>query len=485
MAEINITENYHRMMHLHGRKMITTSEVKITQANVVDVLKKTLYTHNANRAEIDYLYKYYKGDQPILYRTKEVRPEICNTVVENRANEIVSFKVGYLCGEPIQYVSRGGEDSITEAINRLNEYMFAEDKSSQDQELIEWQMICGTAYRMVLPDSEFTDEEPDESPFELFTLDPRNTYIVYSADVRHKPMMAVNYYKDDDGVIHYSVFTDTYFFGIDNTMVNIQKSRPHAYGAIPIIEYPANNARLGSFEIAIPLLDTINLIDSNSMDGIEQIIQSFIKFINCDISMQEYEDFLAMGAIKVNSQDGKNADVDIVTTELNQTQTHTFKDDIYKSVLTICGMPNRNGGSSTSDTGTAVWLRDGFSEAEQRAKDSENVFKKAEKKVLKLILRYCRDLTDLDLKLSDIDIRFTRRNYDNIQSKSQVLISLLNCEKVHPQLAYQMCGAFPDSESAYTMSMKYYEEQMAKWNPVEIDEGEEDAEEARGTVQTD
>ena len=49
-----------------------------------------------------------------------------------------------------------------------------------------------------------------------------------------------------------------------------------------------------------------------------------------------------------------------------------------------------------------------------------------------------------------------------IQSKSQVLISMLQEPKIHPQLAFQHSGMFSDSESAYTMSMKYYEEQQAK-----------------------
>ena len=40
---------------------------------------------------------------------------------------------------------------------------------------------------------------------------------------------------------------------------------------IPIFEYPANNARLGSFEIVLPLLDAINNIASNRMDGLEPV----------------------------------------------------------------------------------------------------------------------------------------------------------------------------------------------------------------------
>lgn len=442
---------------MNGRRVIKMSVKEITKDNLQEVLRKSLDIHNLNSGDIDYLYKYYKGDQPIRYRVKEVRPEICNRIVENRANEIVSFKVGYLCGEPIQYVSRSGDENIVKQVNLLNEYMFAEDKASQDQEIVEWQMICGTAFRMVLPDS---SDDLDEAPFEIYTLDPRNTFVVYSSEIGNEPLMGVKYYVDDDNVKHYSVYTKDNYFTIDGDLLT--STRPHALGCIPIIEYPANNARLGSFEIVLPLLDAMNNVASNRMDGVEQLVQAFIKFINCDISKEEYQEFLELGAIKVKSVDGQAADVGVVTTELNQTQSQTLKDDYYNAMLTICGMPNRNGSKSTSDTGAAVVLRDGWSDAEARAKDSENVFKRAEKKMLKLVLRICEDLRDSTLHLRDIDMKFTRRNYEAIQSKSQVLISMLQEPKIHPQLAFQHSGMFSDAESAYSMSMKYYEEQMIK-----------------------
>ena len=442
---------------MNGRRVIKMSVKEINKDNLQEVLRKSLNIHNLNSDDIDYLYKYYKGDQPIRYRTKEVRPEICNRIVENRANEIVSFKVGYLCGEPIQYVSRSGDDNIVKQVNLLNEYMFAEDKASQDQEIVEWQMICGTAFRMVLPDG---SDDLDEAPFEIYTLDPRNTFVVYSSEIGNTPLMGVKYYVDDDNVMHYSVYTKDNYFTIDGDLLT--SVQPHALGDIPIIEYPANNARLGSFEIVLPLLDAMNNVASNRMDGVEQLVQAFIKFINCDISKEEYQEFLELGAIKVKSVDGQAADVGVVTTELNQTQSQTLKDDYYNAMLTICGMPNRNGSKSTSDTGAAVVLRDGWSDAEARAKDSENVFKRAEKKMLKLILRICEDLRDSTLHLRDIDMKFTRRNYEAIQSKSQVLISMLQEPKIHPQLAFQHSGMFSDAESAYSMSMKYYEEQMIK-----------------------
>lgn len=455
---VDTSKGLSQTRQMNGRRVIKTSVREITKDNVVDVLQKALGTHELNRSEIDYLWNYYRGKQPILHRTKEVRPEICNKIVENRANEIVSFKVGYLCGEPIQYVGRNGEEATAKAITALNELMFAEDKATKDQEIVEWQMICGTAYRLVLPDEK---NEEDEAPFELHTLDPRDTFVVYSSEIGNKPLMGVKYYKDDEEVLRFSVYTENRYYLIEGDILKEEKA--HALDMIPIFEYPANNARLGSFEIVLPLLDAINGVESNRMDGVEQFIQAFWKFIGCNIDKDKYKEFLEEGAILVPPNDnGGNIDVDLVVKELNQGQTQTLKDDLYNAILTICGIPNRNGGSSTSDTGAAVLLRDGWSLAEARAKDSEHMFKKSEKKMLKLVLRICRDLGDINLRLKDIDMKFTRRNYEAIQSKSQVLVSMLQQPKIHPMLAFSHCGMFTDPENAYATSMKHYEEEQEK-----------------------
>ena len=449
-------------MEMYGRRVITTDATEITNENIVCELNKAFDTHNLNRLEIEYLWNYYRGKQPILGRKKTVRPEICNKIVENRANEIVSFKVGYLCGEPIQYVGRNGDEKVSKAITELNEMMFSENKATQDKELVEWQMICGTAYRLVLPDD---DGEEDDAPFEMFTLDPRDTFVVKSSEVGNKPMFAVKYRVDSELNRICSVYSDNWYWKIVGD--KIVESEPHALNMIPIFEYPANNALLGAFEIVLPMLDAINTVASNRMDGIEQFIQSFIKFVNCDIDEEGFNALKELGAIRVKSTDGNAADVSIVTQELNQMQTQTLVDYLYQTVLTICGMPNRNGGSSTSDTGAAVIMRDGWSLAESRAKDSELMFKKSEHEVLKLILRIIRDTEGLsddiyDLRLKNISLQFTRRNYENVQSKAQVLVSMLQQNKIHPRLAFQHSGLFTDPESAYQLSKEYSEEQTEK-----------------------
>ena len=83
-----------------------------------------------------------RGNQDILNRIKEIRPEINNKVVENHASEVTAFKVGYVFGSPITYVQRankdiaGNDSDIDDArISLLNEMLFEESKASKDQQL--------------------------------------------------------------------------------------------------------------------------------------------------------------------------------------------------------------------------------------------------------------------------------------------------------------------------------------------------------------
>lgn len=458
---VDITET------LYGRRVIYTDCSEITEKNLLSVLEKALSTHGKNRGEIQYLYDYYKGKQPIRNRTKEIRPEINNKIVVNRANEIVSFKVSYLMGEPVQYVSRS-KDDISENLNRLNEYVFAEDKAAKDTELAKWFTICGTAYRMVLPDKL---KEEDESPFEIFTLDPRYSFVVYHSGLGDKPMMGVKTVLLEDNTELHSIYTKNMYFEVKDGVIT--KKKKHSLGTIPIIEYPANPERLGAFEIVIGLLDAINETASNRLDGVEQFIQALLILKGVDIDSDEFKTLKENGGLKVPLE----GDAYYLIQELNQTQTQTLVDDMYDTVLTICGMPNRNGGSSTSDTGSAVIMRDGWTNAESRAKDTETMFKMSEKQFLRIAIQFANTLRNMDLKLSAIDIRFTRRNYENIQVKSQVLTTMLNNDKIHPRLAFAHSGLFVDPELAYTQSVEYAKEkkkeaekELAKFSKTQVDD---------------
>lgn len=460
-------------MQLFGRKQIFSDADEVTAGNILRVLGNAYAQHLVNRGQIRYLFGYYRGKQPILDRVKTVRPEICNRVVVNLANEIVAFKAGYLCGEPIQYVGLDGKEATTEAVKKLNRMMTFEGKSAQDLRLITDMMVCGTAYRMVLP-----DQVSDGVPFELFTLEPENTFVVYHSGVGHRPLLGVYYTFDENGTETFTAYTATQVFTVRNgKLLGVEG---HILGAIPIIEYPAAD-RLGAFETVLPLLDAINTAESNRLDGVEQFVQSLMKFKNCDIDDKDIGKIAQLGAVKIKSNGTMDADVELMTQELNQDQTQTLMGDLYQLVLNICGMPNRNGGSSTSDTGQAVVYRDGWSDAEVRAKITEGCYKESDPAFVQIVLRICRMKGHFSLDPWDIEPHFTRRNYENIQSKSQVLLTMLSSDKIHPLDAYKGCGMFCDPEQAYQNGMEWYAEQQeqaaqAALNTVREDDKTQNAE---------
>lgn len=442
---------------LHGRHVAYTNRKTITPENVADVVGKAMVIHMRNAAETEYLYGYYRGRQDIRLKEKVVRPEINNKVMVNRANEIVTFKTAYLLGEPLQYVSNGGDDTVSAKVNRLNEFMRSESKDTKDKEIADWMHVCGVGVRMVLPDEE---GEEDGSPVCIYTLDPRDAFVIYYSGVGHKPLAGVLRQWDEEGKPYQCVYTREWYFEIAGGEIKKQEARTIPY--IPIIEYPNNDARMGAFEVVLPLLNAINTVESNRVDSIQDFVNAFDVFQNCEIDKNAYKSLSSGGmAVEIKGQPGMEAKVYRIASELNQTNTQTLVDDLYDTALTICGMPNRNGGSSTSDTGTAVIYRDGFAEAESRAKDTEKTFIRSEREFLRIVLYICRNTADLDLQLSDIKPEFTRKNLSNIQSKAQVLAEMLNNSKIHPKLAFEYSGMFTDSEQAYRMSMSWYEEQQA------------------------
>ncbi len=455
-----------------GRQKILTDETEITNSNVVEVLRNAYIEHSRNSTQIDYLYNYYKGNQPILRREKDIRPEICNKIVENRAYEIVSFKTGYLCGEPLQCVSRGADEKA-EDISALNEMFLLCGKAARDKEVAEWMYIAGQGYRMVIPNGKYikskiipaflnkkTEFSEDEAPFNIYTLDPRFTFCVYTSALGEECLMGVKYIIRNDNRRIFSVYTNNRYYEIENDV--IIKNEPSALGNIPIVEYPLNNARIGSFEIVLEMLDAINDVQSNRLDGIEQFIQSLWVLYNAEIDEEDALKLRQAGLISLKSFGENNADIKVIAEQLNQTQTQTLIDYMYQTVLNIVGKPNRNGGTSTSDTGSAVIMRDGWESAEARAKSDEMMFKEAERKFLKVVLRIMRDTVGTSLKLSDIEVRFTRRNYENIVSKANVLVQMLSNDKIEPTLAFEHCGLFIDPNNAAEQSKRYYESVKAE-----------------------
>ena len=448
--------------NLYGREIILSdyTEDELNEETIAKILTDKFYIHEKNVSDINYLYDYYKGKQTILNKEKVVRENINHKVLENNAYFIVEFKKGYVFGEPIQYVQRG--DRANDEVLVLNSYMLAEDKQVKDSDLAEWLYIGGVAPRMIIP-----EKENEESPFSIYNLDPRNGFVVYNNGLGNKALFGVTYFTKENGTKVGTIYTKdkVYSFNGDNAKFDVKFVKKHLLGRIPIFEYQLNKSRLGIIEIVKALLDTLNNIDSNDMDAIDQFVQSLVVFVNNDVDADTFKELMDLGAVKVKTENPQTpADVKLLINDMSHADTKVYYDRIYNQMLTIVGIPSKNDKASGGDTGQARLLGEGWTMADERAKQDENAFKKTAREELKLILDICKKsiasgISKLTLK--DVDIKFTRNKSDNLLVKAQSLLNLKQAQ-IAPDIAMTVSGLFSDPNETYYKSKEYFGDNLWK-----------------------
>lgn len=424
-----------------GRRVITTNVNSIGMNNVLEELGKALPIHNQNATEITYLDRYYRGDAPIYYRQKKVRPEINNKVHVNLALLLVEMKTSDMVSEPIQYVLREADEEKAKQVIQLNTILENEDKQEVDIEIARWRSICGTAYRYIGNDN--ARGLYDNVRFYLNAPDPTETFVVYYSTTK-KPAFSCQMARDAKNNLEYWIYTQTEWFCVKGNQ--IVSHGLNGRGDIPVVEYPNNSRRLSDIEITIAINDTIDLLASDRENGVEQFVASWVKFVNCEIDEALFQKMRNEGALVVKSNNGSEnkADVDILTQELNQTEAQSVMDDLFEKFLIIQGLANRQGNTG-GDTMGAVELRNGYWDAQKRAELSEPIFKKAERKFLGLLLRRLRIDGLVNLEPQDIDIKITRNKNDNMLTKAQTLTMLLQAG-IHYPTAIKTVEMFSDPE---------------------------------------
>lgn len=444
----------------YGRKIAYTDVEIITQDNIVKVIGQCVGVFYFNKMAIEYLWNYYKGDQPIRYRVKISNEDIINKICENHSYEWVQFKVAQTYGEPVQYISRKDDDETNNAVDELNDYLVDANKQEKDIEAGEWQSATGTSFKAV----QFAN---GDIPFRIVAPSPMNTFIIYNRSTR-EPILAVQELKDIEGNWYKQCYTDSYECKIVNS--NVHDWKVHAFGSIPIVEYPNNPSRLSDIELVIDIMDAVNNMQSNRMDGIEQFVQAWIKFVNCEIDEEEFKKMKMNHALVVKSINKDNkSDVDVMTQELNQTQCQVAKEDLIDNALSILAIPNKQSNTG-GDTQGAVQLRNGWDFSKSRAKLKDPIVKTAEKRLAKLVLNAIRIKDhDLGLSMRDFEVQINHSPQDNMYTKAQTLYQLLQAG-IHPLVAVKTVGLWGDAEKTYLVSKPYFD---VLWKTIDNVEAEE------------
>lgn len=447
-----------------GRKKIYSS-LEPTPENIPIIINKSLLLHNENKAEMLYLIDYFLGKQPVLDREKSVRSDINNPVVINHAWEAVRDITGYFMGSPVQYTLRNTEKQ--ESIKYLNDFMDYENRSAVDKRIEDFSSICGIGYKCTL-----YDENPiNDVPFNLTCLSPLNTFVVYGVSMGNPQILSVNMFsyfdENDNEMIRYVAYTDTHSYELIaprgaslNVDHYVQAGLPHMLGLNPIVPYENNQWLMGDFETCLSLLDAINTLAANSVDDVEQVVQSILLLFGIpegqihDLEELSNGDILAFTGVQGVNQDGK-----YLVAQLDSAGAATLREYLEESYRVVVGIPDRKTrGGGGGDTGDAVKLRDGWADMELVARSKEMFWREAELKSLKVAFNILHNTNAVtDLSLLDLDIKFSRNKNDNLQSKVQAGSTLYSMKVAKEDVASAM-----DITTDVTEFVKRWEESEAE-----------------------
>lgn len=459
-----------------GRKRIII-EKEVNKDTILEIMQEAMAIHLENVQDYKYLIDYYKGKQDILDRTSEsagYNSKINNKTVVNYAYSSVRDIVGYLFGKNTQYIALNSK--YRKDIETISNVFNYEKGALVDHESATFAGITGLSYLFTLPSEELLSDYMPDIPINNYCPDIMTTFIVQSAKVGNPSIMSVTYYTDNKKT-YFTCYTDESIykfecigngsFAIGNTRGVVVDEEPNPIGLNPIIMVQNNNFLMGDFEVAISVLNAINQLASDTMNDIQNVIQSLLVIIGAEMTGE------VIDKVKVNrvlnlikgGDDNANIDAKFIYQQLDSAGMQNIREYLEEAYKVIIGIPDRKTrGGGGGDTGDAVKLRDGWADIEIVARIKEQYFKIAKMKQIAVVARIMQklNLISKDFKTMYIDVTLPRNTMDNLQTRAQAYSTLNGTKTLHPADALDMVGMTTDVDAKIENGRKYWEEQQEK-----------------------
>lgn len=462
-----------------GRRKIYTDVAEITQGNVIDVLNKALIVHNQNVSDIQFLINFEKGLQP-LQRKKTVRKEIDIQSISNLAHQITEFWLGYFWGNHMAFVQKSDKhpkgsspkDSDS-AITLLNEMYEAEDMERKDQLLAYYLEVCGTCCQLIDIKRNVVD---GDAAFDLITLNPLYSFVVYSSDAYEKPMMGVSFSENEDGSKIYTCITDDIVYIIKDAMKiingNVTEDREikfygrsgeaNPFGKVNIIEFERSTDRTGVFERQIDELNALNILESDLVNDVAQTTQA--NWWGNDIELERDDDGNIKGVqggqwiLTKTNGNGQKPNIQALVLNYDYAGVLSNIQAKHDGILERTFTPKQTEQSGGSTTG-ATSLSSGWTATEAVAKKQEATIRSGYRLRNQLALIAIHKSPDVPqdsplqrLKNSDIDIRPIRQRSFDMATKINSMATMIQ-NMVHPRIAMEAIDFFPNLAEAIEDSL--------------------------------
>ena len=379
--------------------------------------------------------------------------------VTNFARYISKTNVGYLLGNPVQYLVSDGYniDAITDSYRK-------QTIGKLDVELATDASVFGHAFERI-----YTDENSDSWSTRV---DPRNVILVYDDTVKHEKMFAVVYVPSYDekgevirGQFEATILTPTMV--MERTLKNGEligdgkDDTAHSFGEVPIIEYMNSSDRIGDFEPVISLIDAYNILQSDRVIDRERLVDAILAFYGSDFDEKQRKE-LKDSRIIANMPEGSK--IEYVIKNIDEADAdvlrQTIATDIHKISMTPDMSDEKFAGTSS---GVAILYK--LLAFEQHIKDKERYFEDSLMDRFRLYNNFLVAKSTMAIvPTEEIDAVFKRALPQNDLETSQMINNLIGTELVDKETLAAQLSFVQDAKETVELAEAEAGEDMALGN---------------------
>ena len=239
-----------------------------------DLIKKIIKVMEKDAERYQVLQGYYEGKAKIYDREKDPGKSN-NKLVLPYPSYIVDLLLGLFVGKPISYTVA---DEYKEMMLAVQDVFDFNDEQDENTELAKMIGIKGEGREIVYLD--------EEGQVRFNEVEPENLRVIYDDAIIPKPIFAVytrtyvdaeNFDKESKDKL-VTVYTDEAIkeYKLEGSDLKLIEEQANLFGEIPVIDFKNNDEGIGDFERVIPLIDAINLAQSDTANDLEEFTNAIL-----------------------------------------------------------------------------------------------------------------------------------------------------------------------------------------------------------------
>lgn len=348
-----------------------TGKEALSKEDVVRLLQEsetfsTKYTTNED---------YFYGKHKILQRTFDDKSKPNNKVMCNIPKYIVQVRTGFFSSSPLTLES--GNPEYLKDIRKVLEY---NDFKQTFNQLDTYCSIYGHSFLVMYMN--------EEGRIAFTAQNPTDWIYVRDNSLEQKPKFAIRYYAwwdDVENLQMYDIelYTDKEIINYEGSPVDLKEvgRRPHYFNGLPIIEFMENESRQGSYENVISLIDTYELMLSDTANTINYFSDCYL--VLTGMQETQAEDIARMKNDRVLLVP-EGCEASFLTKNVSENYNENMLKRLQEQIFVVACTPLLSDSSfSSNSSGVAIQFK--LFSMEKSVQLKENIFRAGFNRMFNLI----------------------------------------------------------------------------------------------------